>query len=212
MCVNNLSYADDQVLITPDAKSMNALLAICRDFAQENYVTYSIMKTEAMLILPNEVKLQNPPDILLNGAKLNYVDQFRYLGHIITKNFSDDEDIERETRNLYIRGNTITRRFGFLSMDVKKTLFKSYCYPLYTCSLWSKYKQSSLNKLKVAYNSIMRKMVGAPPSYSLMCRVLMCCNQGVQAVLHSDSYTMSRTRDMWSRNLHVNPPLAVFML
>ena len=61
MCVNNLSYADDQVLITPDAKSMNALLAICQDFAQENYVTYSIMKTEAMLILPNEVKLQNPP-------------------------------------------------------------------------------------------------------------------------------------------------------
>ena len=127
-----------------------------------------------------------------------YVDQFRYLGHIITKNFSDDEDIERETRNLYIRGNTITRRFGFLSMDIKKTLFKSYCYPLYTCSLWSKYRQSSLNKLKVAYNSIMRKMVGAPPwnsartifvqnnvrsffenirsvSYSLMCRVLTCC-------------------------------------
>ena len=188
---------------------MNALLAICRDFAQENYVTYSIMKTEAMLILPNEVKLQNPPDILLNGAKLNYVDQFRYLGHIITKNFSDDEDIERETRNLYIRGNTITRRFGFLSMDIKKTLFKSYCYPLYTCSLWSKYRQSSLNKLKVAYNSIMRKMVGAPPwnsartifvqnnvrsffenirsvSYSLMCRVLTCCNQCVQAILHSD--------------------------
>lgn len=61
ICVNNLSYVDDQVLITPDAKSMNALLAICQDFAQENYVTYSITKTEAMLILPNEVKLQNPP-------------------------------------------------------------------------------------------------------------------------------------------------------
>ena len=81
----------------------------------------------------------------------------------------------------------------------------------------------------------MRKMVGAPPwksartifvqnnvrsffenirsvSYSLMCRVLTCCNQGVQAILHSDSYAMSRTRDMWSRNLHVNLPLAVFML
>ena len=78
MCVNNLSYVDDQVLITPDAKSINALLAICQDFAQENYVRYSITKTEAMLILPNEVKLENPPDILLNGVNLNYVDQFSF--------------------------------------------------------------------------------------------------------------------------------------
>ena len=48
-CMNNLSYADDQVLITPDAKSMNHLLKICQDFASEHYITYSATKTEAML-------------------------------------------------------------------------------------------------------------------------------------------------------------------
>ena len=235
ICCNNLSYADDQVLISPDAKALNKLLEICQEYAMEHYVTYSTVKTEAMLILPIGAKVENVPDIYLNDVKVKFVEQFRYLGHIITNVFRDDDDIERETRNLYIRGNTIVRRFGFLSMDVKRTLFKSYCYPMYTCSLWSKYRESSLNKLKVAYNSIMRKLVGTPPwssartifvrhnvrsfyetvrivSYNLMSRVLTSCNNVVQSLLRSDSYTMSRTRSKWLQNLFINPPVLIFRL
>ena len=225
-CVNNLSYADDMVLLTPDAKSLNELLKICEEFAREYHITYSIMKTEAMLILPRGTKLDNPPLIYLNGCVIGYVDRFRYLGHIITSSFTDDEDIAREIRNLYVRGNTIIRKFGFLNLDTKRTLFKSYCYSLYTCSLWSKYCQASLNKLKVAYNDIMRQLVGVPRwhsartvfvennirsffenvravSYSLMSRVVCCSNSLIQALLRSDCYTMSRTRENWFKILYV---------
>jgi len=37
---------------------------------------------------------------------LNFVTEFRYLGHIINNLPSDDNDILRDIRNMYIRTNT----------------------------------------------------------------------------------------------------------
>ena len=225
VCMNNFSYADDMVLASPDAKSLNKLLDTCQNFARDNFITYSIAKTEAMLIKPRGMRDFVPPKIYINNDEIKYVEQFKYLGHIITSDFTDDLDVEREIRNLYIRGNTIVRKFGFLSMEVKMALFKAYCYCLYTCSLWSKYRLSTINKLKVAYNNIFRKLVGVPQwhsartlfvnagvrsfyetirtaSYSLMLRVMCCPNSIIQALLQSDAYVVSTTRRRWHTNLY----------
>ena len=37
--------------------------------------------------------------------------KFKYLGHIISNNFTDDEDIDREIRNMFVRCNTLARKF-----------------------------------------------------------------------------------------------------
>ena len=49
----------------------------------------------------------NFPDFTLDGCKLEYVSQFRYLGHIIKDNLNDDDDIRREIKNLFVRTNII---------------------------------------------------------------------------------------------------------
>ena len=144
---------------------MNILLRICENFANDHYITYSTTKTEAMVIKPRGMVFTSP-DIFLGGVAIRYVDQFKYLGHIISNDLTDDADIEREIRNMYIRGNTIVRRFKFLGPEIKCSLFKSYCYCMYTSSLWSNYRQSTLNKLKVCYNDIMRKLMGVPRWHS----------------------------------------------
>ena len=108
-----------------------------------------------MVILPRGFKCEIPPNIYLSGAVIKYVDLFQYLGRVISKYFTDNDDIARETRNLYIRGNSIVLKFGFLDVDIECALFKSYCYNLYTCSLWSSFRQESINKIRVAYNNIM---------------------------------------------------------
>ena len=41
----------------------------------------------------------NFPSLNLNGQALNYVNEFCYLGHIITNTLSDERDIQREIRN-----------------------------------------------------------------------------------------------------------------
>ena len=162
VCTNNLSYADDMVLIAPNARAMNILLEICRMYALESFITYSTSKTEAMVIKPAGMQGLVPPKLYLGTHEISYVDCFKYLGHIITSDFTDDQDIERETRNLYIRGNTIVHKFYFMSNEVKIALFKCYCYQLYTCSLWSKYSANTMRKLRVAYNSIMRNLLVFP--------------------------------------------------
>jgi len=63
-----------------------------------------------------------------DGNTLQYVKTFKYLGHIITDTFSDDDDIYREIRNMFIRTNILTRRFAKCSVDVKIILFRAYCY------------------------------------------------------------------------------------
>ena len=126
----------------------------------------------------------------------------------------------REIRSLNARGNTIIRKFGILSLDVKCELFKSYCYPLYTCALWADYNQGTLNRLKVAYNNIMRRLAYVPPwssashmfgslgvrsfqetmsncSYSLMRRIDHCPNEFINVISDSDASMLSKQRNQW---------------
>ncbi len=60
---------------------------------------------------------------------------------------ADDEDIERQHRMMYMQANILLRKFSFCSDEVKVTLFKEYCTPLYTAHLWCNYRASSLQKL-----------------------------------------------------------------
>ena len=38
---------------------------------------------------------------------INYVRQFKYLGHIVSCDMTDDNDIEREIKNMFIRSNML---------------------------------------------------------------------------------------------------------
>ena len=70
----------------------------------------------------------NFPDFTFDGCKLEYVSQFRYLGHIIKDNLNDD-DIRREIKNLFVHRptNMLISRFSKCSTNVKLILFKSFC-------------------------------------------------------------------------------------
>ena len=156
-----------------------------------------------------------------------------YLGHVISNDFYDDLDIARETRNLYVRGNTIIRKFSSLDINVKIALFKSYCYPLYTCSLWSRYRVASLNKLKVCYNNVMRQLMGVPRwhsartlfvqnrvksffeilrtiTHSLMVRIKNSDNPIIHGLLHSDAYIVSSQWDKWRVSMFVHQPTMLY--
>ena len=122
--------------------------------------------------MPKHEKLAMLPYVYLNNIKLTYVNSFTYLGHVINSELSDDDDIEKEMRKLCVQGNTLIRKFGFCNLDVKCCLFRSYCYSLYCSSLWSDYRVCRMNKLKVIYNDIMRRLANVPP-YSVVARLYL---------------------------------------
>ena len=77
-------------------------------------------------------------------------------------NAQDDEDMVRQMRTLYIRSNKLLRTFHYCSTDVKLELFKSYCTSFYCCYLWTAYKKSTFDRLRVAFNNAYRRVLGQP--------------------------------------------------
>ena len=83
---------------------------------------------------------------------MKFVDYFKYLGHFITSDMSDDRDIQREMQNMFTRTNILIRRFHKCSFFVKLKLFKAYCLCMYDVALWSHFKAGWLLKLQSCYH------------------------------------------------------------
>ena len=233
VAMNNFSYADDLVLLCPCASALNDLLALCSAFASKSYIVFNTMKTECMCICPKAMKLTTLPEIYLHQSKIEYVDQFKYLGHILDTSFTDDFDMSKELRNLYARGNMLTKQFRTLDDQVKIQLFKTYCYPLYCASLWSNFRAASLRRLRVAYNAIFRRLLGVRlwdpeeerlgsmsalfvqrgvrsfqelhrfMAYSSMQRVASSDNSYLQCLMTSEARIASRQWTYWERILEI---------
>ena len=52
------------------------------------------------------------PEFNLKGVTLHVVATYKYLGNYISDDLSDDDDINRQRRTLYVQGNIILRKFS----------------------------------------------------------------------------------------------------
>lgn len=161
VCVNNLSYADDMVLLSPSIKGLRKLLSVCEHYADAYGLKYNVLKTE-MMIFSSGRGPENVPEVNLNGSVVRAVQRFRYLGHILTPDLKDGQDMKRERRALSIRSNMLARRFGGCSNEVKLTLFNAYCQCFYTCQLWVDFKRKSYSTMRVQYNDGFRTLMRLP--------------------------------------------------
>ena len=86
----------------------------------------------------------------------------QYLGFKFNSNGQDDEDMLLQMRNLYIRSNKLLRTFHYCSSDVNLELFESYCSSFHCCYLWTAYKISTFDRLRVAFNNAYRRVLSQP--------------------------------------------------
>jgi hypothetical protein len=59
------------------------------------------------------------PLLNIGGLLVQFVHQFIHLGHIIIIKLTDDDDIQHEICNLFIRMNILARKFKHYSMHVE---------------------------------------------------------------------------------------------
>lgn len=120
-------------------------------------------KTMCMVFNPKDRKkiiTMSFPQFTLDNISLQYASEFKYLGHLISNNFTDDTDIQREVRNMFVRTNILIRRFSRCSTAVKVVLFKSFCLCLYDSALWKSYNATTLNKLMSCYHKCIKLFFG----------------------------------------------------
>lgn len=142
--VNNLSYADDMVLLGPTAGSIREILRTCEEYAVKHGLMYNVRKSEYLIFGAPGKPICYKPTISLNGVPLKRVTQFKYLGHYVTDDLKDQVDMDRERRTLAARCNMLAHRFARCSVEAKITLFKAYCQNFYTGARWVNYTRKAI--------------------------------------------------------------------
>ena len=95
-------------------------------------------------------------EVFLGGKPLVYVDNYKYLGHIIDNKLSDEADMNSKIGQLYGRSNILIRKFYFCTTEVKNRLFSTFCNNLYLSYLWVNSRKSVFQSVKVAFNNAYR--------------------------------------------------------
>ena len=225
--INHLMYADDSCLIAPCPSALQDLVDICETFANNNCIVYNAKKSKCMCFKPKVYKQLYIPPIYLNEKPLTFVECQKYLGMNISNDLTDDADLKRQVKAMYVRGNMLVHNFKFCSDNVKNTLFKCYCSNSYGSELWSLYKKETYKKCVVAYNDIYRKLFnirrGESMSalyvlngidsfnvivrkyiYSFKTRIEESCNILIGAILSSAFYlTYSSLARKWDNLLYL---------
>lgn len=180
ICVNNISYADDMVLLSPSIRALRKLIGMCESYAETHGLKYNALKSEFMVFKTSSNNYSDVPPVLLCGTPLNRATKVKYLGHWVSEDLKDNLDIERERRSLAVRCNMLARRFARCTTHVKVTLFKAFCQSFYTCSLWVDFTQRAYSDLRIQYNNAFRVLVGLPR---------FCSASGMFADAHVDSFS-----------------------
>ena len=133
--VNHLMYADDLVLISPSSRGLQGLLDVCSEFGVSHDVKYNGLKSAVMCCKSQLLKDVQVPTFTIGSTPVAFTDKIKYLGHIITEDLADDDDIERQNRVLFRQGNVLLRKFHMCSTNVKLTLFRTHCSSMYCAHL-----------------------------------------------------------------------------
>ena len=131
---NHVMYADDICLKAPSAIALQKMLNLCYIFSQSY-------------------------DIIFNS-----IEKTKYLEYMFTNDKQDYVEMLRQLHLWYtsMLSNKIVRTFHFYTIDAKLEFFMSFCTSFYCCYLWTGYKKSTFNRLRVAFNNSHRRILDLP--------------------------------------------------
>ena len=86
------------VLLAPMVTALQTSLEVCRAFALLHDIVYNTTKTVCMLVRPKQSQGQFSTRVRLGNEELSFVEEFRYLEHIMTADCRDDKDIKKQFR------------------------------------------------------------------------------------------------------------------
>ena len=158
--INHLMFADDIVLISPSTYGLKVLLEVCQKYGIKCNILFNPNKSAVMFLKPSHMKNVNMPNFYVNGESIKVVNNYTYLGHILTDDLKDDLDILRQRKKVFAQGNSLLRKFCMCTVEVKTTLFRSYVSSFYSAHLWTNYSQTVINKLYIAYHNTLKLLIG----------------------------------------------------
>ena len=164
VCCGIIGYADDILLLAPTVQSLNKMINICEDYANEYDIKFNGTKSQLMVF----GKCKENIEIYVCGEKVKIVSEMKYLGNIISNKINDP--LVQHVRNDFVcKVNSFLANFSDVSSYVKNNLFQQYCLSLYGSNLCM-FDHSSMNDLRVAWRKAIRRLWKLP--YKTHCNLL----------------------------------------
>ena len=105
--------------------------------------------------------MDSPLNFCFLGQRPCFSQSIVHLGHILSHDLSDREDIVSIKKDLCRKANCLLHIFSSCNPHTKSILFQSFCLSLYGSALWN-VSSPELQHLKVACNNILRKIWSLP--------------------------------------------------
>ena len=120
----------------PSFHGLQDLLDICGEYADNHDIKFNTKKSVIFIRRNKLLKNATVPNFKLCNENLTEVKEVKYLGHTITNDGKDDQDILNACSKLYAQGNSLVRKFHMCTEKVKVKLFVTYCSQFYCAHLW----------------------------------------------------------------------------
>ena len=72
---------------------------------------YNSTKSNVLIFRSKLLKNVHVPEFEINNTAIDRVSMYKYLGHCINDELSDDDDMTRQRNRIYAQGNALIRKF-----------------------------------------------------------------------------------------------------
>lgn len=190
--LTNLRFADDVVLFSKTPGELQTMLEQLHEQSKKAGLTLNKTKTKLMSNGPQTA-------ILIDGETLAYVNEYTYLGQLI----SFQDKMEKELRRRICLAWKAFWGLKFILLDrkisrkIKFHTLETCVYPvlLYGCQTWSLRSQQK-NKLQICQRKMQRKILGI----SLRDRIP---NTTIQQLAQTTDVAQTATQSKWKWGGHI---------
>ena len=152
-----LFYADDMALLAPSLRGLESLLSICGKYCEEWDICLNANKSKCLYY---GKRTEIPYNVQLNGTVIQWVNEWAYLGVMLKSAKSFECCAKDRIKKFYRCANAILRIDGKPGDTVLLNLVETHCIPIltYGCEILSISNRDELRQLRVAYNSLFRRI------------------------------------------------------
>ena len=154
-----LLYADDIAIMAPSLRGLQKLLDLCGNFCTEWDIRLNPNKTKNMRFgKPTQINF----DVKLSNVSLEWINEWKYLGAKLRSGRRFDCTVLDTVKKFYRALNSILRVDGRSGDVILLQLIETHCLPILTYAIEVLHvsNRDENRSLRVAYNSIFRKIFG----------------------------------------------------
>ena len=100
------------------------MLKVCSQYGRDHDIKFNAKKSHIIIFRSAEDRKSTFPTFYLSDRPPAVLEEIKYLGHVISDDWTDDKDLYRQRCKMYAQANMLIRKFSMYSDSVKFSLFR----------------------------------------------------------------------------------------